>query len=356
MSLISGLPDDITRDCLIRVTYQQLNPVASVSKGWKAETETQEFHRLRKLTGHTQKLLAMVQAKLDPTRNDNLLKRSISNANYRLTLYEPETGKWSEMTPVPDLPNGLPMFCRVVSVGLELVVLGGWDPLTWNISRSVYIYNFVKDTWRRGIDMPGEIRTFFGCASDYDRTVYIAGGHDGLKNALRSAMAYDVVSDNWIPLPDMGRERDECEVVFQCGKVHVIGGYSSEMQGQFERTAEVYDVVTKQWEDVKEDFLEYATCPRTCLSGDNVEMYMCLGADVVIRKDTTWKTIAKLPADVRNIAFVTTWQQKMLVIGTAGFGETYVAYVLDMKKYNWLKLSTPKEFSGHVQSGCYIEI
>lgn len=356
MGLISDLPDDLTRDCLIRITYQQFKAVASATKAWKAETEKPEFHRLRKLTGHTQQLFAMVQSNIDSTQNDNLLKRSLSTPTYRITICEPETGNWSELPPVPDSTNGLPMFCRVVSIGFELVVLGGWDPKSWKVSRSVYVYNFLTGTWRRGIDIPGESRSFFGCTSDSNRTVYIAGGHDCEKNALRSAIAYDVVRDEWTNLSDMARERDECTAVFQCGKLHVIGGYSTETQGRFERSAEVYDVAKKQWEDLKDDFLESATCPRTCVGGDDMEMYMCVGADVVVKKDATWRKVAKLPVDVRNVAFVMTWQGKLLVIGSVGFGEANVAYIFDLKKFNWVKLSSAYEFTGHVQSGCYIEI
>ena len=50
-------------------------------------------------------------------------------------------------------------------------------------------------------DMPGARR------SGLERVVYVAGGHDGEKNALKSALVYDVAKDEWAPLPDMARER-----------------------------------------------------------------------------------------------------------------------------------------------------
>ena len=46
--------------------------------------------------------------------------------------------------------------------------------------------------------MPGVRRSFFGCATSYSgRMVYVAGGHDGEKKALRSALVYDVAKNEW---------------------------------------------------------------------------------------------------------------------------------------------------------------
>lgn len=57
-------------------------------------------------------------------------------------------------------------------------------------------------------------------------------------------------------LPEMERERDECKAVFHSGKLHVIGGYSTEMQGRFERSAESFDVLMWRWDRVDLDSLE----------------------------------------------------------------------------------------------------
>ena len=92
----------------------------------------------------------------------------------------------------------------------------------------MFVYNVVSAKWRRGADIPGVRRSFFGCSSDSDQMVLVAGGHNDDKNALRSALAYDVAEDDWLPVPDMSMERDECKVVFQRGKFHVIGGYETE--------------------------------------------------------------------------------------------------------------------------------
>ncbi|KAF5741700.1 hypothetical protein HS088_TW10G00704 [Tripterygium wilfordii] len=354
MELIPGLPNDIALDCLIHVQYEQFPSLLSVCRAWRTEVEMPEFLRQRKVTGQAQMVVVMAQARVNPEDGGNKMKYMF-NPVYRLTLCEPETGYWCELPPAPGFENGLPMFCQMVSVGSDLVVLGGMDPVTWEVSNSVSIFNFVSAKWRCGTEMPGPRRCFFGCASDSDRTVYIAGGHDDGKNALRSAMAYDVANGKWTPLPDMSRERDECKAAIHRGKLHVIGGYCTELQGQFERSVESFDFATWQWDNVQEDLLKDATCPRTCLYGDD-QLYMCHGGDVVALKGTTWQAVSKLPPEVCNAAYVTTWQGKLMVIGSERFGEPHMAYVANLKTYTWTRIETPKKYSGHVQTGCYLEI
>ncbi|KAL5152586.1 F-box/kelch-repeat protein [Glycine soja] len=352
MELISGLPEDVARDCLIRIPYEQFPAVASVCKGWNTEIHSPDFHRRRRTTKQAQEILVTVQSNIDSEKTrTGLLAKSTTNPVYRLSVFEPKTGSWSELPLGPELAFGLPMFCRIAGVGFDLVVMGGWDPDSWKASNSVFIYNFLSAKWRRGADMPGGPRTFFACASDQNnQTVYVAGGHDEEKNALRSVLAYDVARDLWVPLPDMSRERDECKAVFRRGALCVVGGYCTEMQGRFERSAEVFDVATWKWGPVEEEFMDAAACPRTFVDGGDGAMYMCCGGDVVALQGDTWRNVAKVPGEIRNVACVGVWEGAMLVIGSSGFGEPHVGFVLDLKSWAWTKLVSPEEYTGHVQS------
>ncbi|XP_061338573.1 F-box/kelch-repeat protein At1g80440-like [Gastrolobium bilobum] len=364
MELISGLPDDVARDCLIRVSYQQFSAVASVCKGWNTEIQMPEFRRRRRTTGHSEKIFVTVQSRVDSDKRESgLLVKAMTNPVFRLSVFEPETGIWSELPMAPEFHNGLPMFCQIAGVGYDLVIMGGWDPDSWKASNSVFIYNFLSAKWRRGADMPGGPRTFFACASDYDRTVYVAGGHDEEKNALRSAFAYDVARDVWVPLPDMARERDECKAVFRrdgggSGTLRVVGGYRTEMQGRFEPSAEAFDVDAWKWSPLEEEFLDGGACPRTCVDGGDEEgrMYMCRGGDVVELKGNTWQTVAKVPGEIRNVACVGAWEGALLLIGSSGLGEPHMGFLLDLKSGAWAKLDSPDNYTGHVQSGCLLEI
>lgn len=357
MELIPNLPNDIARECLIRVSYDQFATLLSTCKGWKSEIEMPEFFHLRKATCHGQKLVVMAQARVDPDRKPDVQKGCSVKPAYWLSLMEPCTGSWVDLPQAPDeFPHGLPYFCQIVAVGYDLVVMGGLDPVTWEISTSVIVFNFLTAKWRRGADMPGARRSLFGCATGDDRMAYVAGGHDDEKNALRSAMAYDVAKDEWIPLPDMARERDECKGVFRHGKFHVIGGYCTEMQGEFERSAEVFNAAMWRWDHVQDDFLKTSTCPRSCVGSADMVMYMICEGDVVALKDAKWQVIAGLPGDLCKIDYMTTWQDNLLAIGSSRYDEPHNAYVLNLKNSEWTKLEIPEKYSGHVQTGCSLEI
>ncbi|KAE8705147.1 F-box/kelch-repeat protein [Hibiscus syriacus] len=353
MELIPGLPNDIARECLIRVPYNNFSSIASTCKDWKLEIHLPEFFRHRRAAGCSKHVMIMTQSRVNPDRNSGLKCQVMPI--YRIVVFEPDVGHWCELPPVPGFSDGLPVFCQVVGVGLNLVVMGGLDPDTFDVRNEVYVYNFLSATWRRGADMPGLKRIFFGCASDSDRMVFVAGGHDGEKNALRSAMAYDVGSNTWVLLPDMERERDECKGIFHLGKFYVIGGYCTDRQGRFESSAELFDVATWQWTPVQENLLCHAMCPRTCVAAAGA-LYMCQRDDVVKLEGNTWKAVAELPAEVCNTVHVAAWKHNLLVIGSPSFGEPYIAYVLNLKNYTWTRMKPADQYSGHVQSSCYVEL
>ncbi|KAL6996513.1 hypothetical protein U1Q18_006645 [Sarracenia purpurea var. burkii] len=355
MELIPGLPNDVAVECLIRLPLDQLPVAASVCRGWKTEIDRPEFRRCRKATGLARSVVVLAHARVELIRTPRVWKCLARHA-YGLTLCYPETSLWSELPPVPGFPDGLPMFCSLVGVGSDLVVMGGYDPVTCRVSNSVSIYNFVSLKWRRGTAMPGRERVFFGCTRSFDRTVYVAGGHDDNKNALRSAMMYDVAKDEWVQLPDMAKERDECKAVLHRGKILVVGGYPTEMQGRFQRDAEALDVTTRQWNHVQDGFLETATYPTTCVDGGDEKIYTCHDGNVMAHEGATWQVVTALPDDVATVFFMTAWQKNFLVMGYSHIGGPNRAYVMDLKHRIWTKLELFDKYSSLIQSGCCLEI
>ncbi|KAM3374973.1 F-box/kelch-repeat protein [Capsicum galapagoense] len=360
MDLIPGLPNDIAIECLIRLPVEQFSKAASVSKNWKHEITLPEFRRRRKNSGFTRPVLVMAQsmvATVNKPRGETALS---STQVYRLSVFDPENGSWYDLPPIPELIDGLPRFCRVVGVGSDLVVIGGCDPDTWRVMDCVFIYNFISGSWRRGSDMPGQQRLFFGCASDSDNMILVAGGHDEEKNALNSVISYDVVKDEWVTLPDMEMERDECKVVFHKGKFHVIGGYPTWTQGQFEKHADVFDFATWKWH-LEDDFLGAINIsPHTCIEGDEGKLYMCRDSDVAVKDDATWEMVERLPDGITSVAYLTACQGKLILVGYGQFDEGYSFCALDVrsdgKLKKWTKLETPDEYCGHVQYGCCLEM
>ncbi|KAL1551476.1 F-box/kelch-repeat protein [Salvia divinorum] len=353
--LIPGLPADLGLDCLIRVPHDDFSSVASVCRSWKREIQLPEYWRRRKASGLTRRVVVMSQARVDPTR-DLSARKFAAVPSYRLTLCEPETGLWGELPPIPGCPDGLPMYCQLVGAGLSLVVMGGYDPDTWRASPAVHVYDFVGAAWRRGADMPGGERLFFACASDRAGTVFVAGGHDGEKCALRSALAYDVARDAWRAAPDMAVERDEAKGAWRGGAFHVVGGYPTSAQGRFEASAEAFDAAAWRWGPVQEGFLETGACPRDCVDGGDGRMVTCRGAEVVAGEGAAWRAVAELPRHVRSTAYVAAWPGKVVVVGSERFGEPYNVCVFDRKRCKWERVEASEEFKGHVQSGCCIEL
>lgn len=354
MELIPGLPNDVGLECLIRLPYNQFPSAASVSRTWKAEIELPFFRNHRKSAGLSRHIVVMVQSQVDSNKK-NGLRKYMAAPVYRLTVYEPETGGWSELPPIPGFSDGfgLPYFCQISPVGYNLVVMGGLNPGNWEASNFVFVYNFMSATWRRGPDMPGCTRSFFGCASDNDRRVFVAGGHDNEKNALRSGMMYDVADDRWVLLPDMADERDECKGVFHRGKFYVIGGYSTLQQGQFGSSAEAFDPSTWRWDPKEGDFLGADTCPRSCVDGGDGVVYMYQDGSVVAL-DHSSKT--RIPKEMDSVPCMVQWDGRLLAVGSVGFGRGHGVYVLDVKGHTWTQVEVPPGFSGHVQSGCCLVI
>lgn len=352
MELIPGLPYDIGLECLIHLPYNNFPSATSVCRKWKSEISLQSFRNHRKSAGLTSRIIVMVQSKSDPTRKSGLRKYSAAPV-YRLTVYEPATGKWGELSPIPGFENGLPFFCQVVPVGFNLVVMGGLNPDSYEACNFVFVYNFISATWRRGPDMPGCTRSFFGCASDNEMRVFVSGGHDDEKNALKSVMMYDVVENDWTVLPDMANERDECKSVFHRGKFYVIGGYNTLLQGQFGKSAECFDLSTWQWCVTEDEFLGADTCPRTCLDGGDGVMYMYQDG-AVVALDHSFRM--RLPNEMDSVPCLIESGGKLLAIGSVGFGGPHGVYVLDIKTSTWIKVDVPEEYSGHVQSGCCLEM
>lgn len=360
MDLIPGLPNDIALECLIRLPVDQFSKAASVCKNWNGQITLPGFLHRRKTSGLTRPVLVMVQAMVATVKKPEGDTALSSTQVYRLSVCDPENGSWYDLPPIPELIDGLPRFCRIVGAGSNLVVIGGCDPDTWRVMDCVFVYSFISGSWRRGSDMPGQQRLFFGCASDSDGMIIVAGGHDDEKNALKSVLSYDVVKDKWGTLPDMFMERDECKVAFHKGKFHVIGGYPTWTQGQFEKHAEVFDLATWKW-CLDDDFLsEINISPHTCIEGDDGGLYMCQEGDVAVKDGATWRKLANLPAGITYVAYLTVCQGKLILVGNAQFDELHSAYALDMKSdgkvKTWTKVETTDEYSGHVQYGCCLEI
>ncbi|XP_042480442.1 F-box/kelch-repeat protein At2g44130-like [Macadamia integrifolia] len=336
MELIPGLPEEIGLECLTRLPYTAHQVATQVCSRWRELLESPAFYQLRKHSGNTHKVACLVQSL--PAVSDG--RKPTGPPPYRIAVFDPVSRNWERLEAIPSYPDGLPIFCRVSSVEGKLVVMGGWDPASWDPVKDVFVFDFTTRKWRRGKDMPSK-RSFFAAGAVEGR-VFVAGGHDESKNALRSAWAYDVRRDEWEELCSMREERDECEGLVVGNEFWVVSGYGTEHQGRFEKSAEVYELGLNRWRLVEEAWVG-DRCPRGCVD---------LGRD---GKLICW---ADANVAVGAGACAVGLGEKTLVAGSSQLGATQGLFLVENGGQNgkFEKIDVPDQFSGFIHSGCCVEI
>ncbi|XP_077213055.1 F-box/kelch-repeat protein At1g15670-like [Tasmannia lanceolata] len=344
MELIPTLPEEIGMECLVRLPYTCHPTARRVSRTWKKVIDGGDFYDQRKKSGNTQMVACLVQSLPSDISSDGL--KPVGPPAYGISVFDMGRGEWERLKPIPKYPKGLPLFCQVVGIGRKLVVIGGWDPSSWEPICHVYVYDFTTREWAQGKDMPGP-RSFFA-AGAIDGRILIAGGHDESKNALRSAFAYSVERDEWEEMDTMGEERDECEGVVIGGQFWVVSGYSTDRQGNFSGSAEVFDPATGRWRNVERCW-DYGRCPRACVG---VAISIPPGEGKLV----CWSE--EEPA-VRVGACAVRLGGRALLMGSVCPGAPHGFYLVELRggqKGKLERVDMPEEFSGFVQSGCCVEI
>ncbi|KAK4486587.1 hypothetical protein RD792_006838 [Penstemon davidsonii] len=337
--LIPSLPEELALECLTRLHYSAHRVSSMVCKRWRHLLHSKDFYYHRKKTGFTHRSACLVQAL--PVQSGS---KPTAQPRYGISLFDPVTGIWDRVDPVPRYSNGLPLFCQVSSTEGKLVVMGGWDPSSWEPVRDVFVYEFTTRRWTQCVDMPST-RSFFAVGA-VEGKVLVAGGHDESKNALSTTWVFDVKKNEWTELTRMSEERDECEGVVSGSEFWVVSGYETETQGMFKSSAEVYDFGSGEWRWV-ENAWRVSRCPRSCVGvvgGKNETSVIC------------W---ADLDPAVQVGACGLDLGDRTLVTGSAYQGAPHGFFLLDKKQGQTgklMKINVPDEFSGFVQSGCFVEI
>ncbi|XP_048321921.2 F-box/kelch-repeat protein At2g44130 [Ziziphus jujuba] len=335
--LIPGLPEELSLECLSRLHFSTHQVASRVSRRWRELLQSRDFYYHRKLNGHTHKAACLVQS--FPLRSEPDRPKPSGFPSYAVSVFDPITGNWDRLDPIPKYPDGLPLFCELTSSEGKLVLMGGWDPASYEPVRDVFVYEFTRRSWRRGKDMP-ETRSFFA-VGEMDGRVFVAGGHDESKNALSSAWVYDVRSDEWTELARMDLERDECEGVVIGSEFWVVGGYRTESQGSFEGSAESYDPETGEWRRI-EDAWKVSQCPRSCVG---------------VRKDGKLFSWAESDSGVRVGTCGIELGARTFVSGSAYQGGPHGFFLVEGQNGKLKKIvDVPDGFMGFVQSGCCVEI
>lgn len=371
--LIPGLPDDVAMECLARVPSRSHRRMRRVCRGWRGTVGSAEFRRRRRAAGASEDIVFLVQTA--PARGDG----KGSTPECALVAANLTTGEWRRVEGPAEAEawGPVPLFaqCAAAGDGRHVAVVGGWDPDTLRPTRDVRLLDVPAGTWRRGPRTP-DSRSFFGCAGG-DGNVYIAGGHDECKNALRSAFAYSVAGAGaadaaWRALPDMSEERDEPQLVVVAtpGRRVLLAasGYPTEAQGAFRSTAECYhDAGGDAWTsegDVIPDGGD--TAGKTCLASVRGTVWAVgAGKDGVREWDgaaRAWRDVADGPPGMKACvkAVGVGNGEAVFVFGTvadaAADGVKYSAAVMEASGGAWMRVPVPSEFGGFVYSAAAVSI
>ncbi|GAB2265502.1 hypothetical protein Dimus_000552 [Dionaea muscipula] len=287
--IIPGLPDEIAFECLVRLPFQFHSIVRSVCHDWRLLLSQPSFYRERRRLALSEQLLFFIHPL--PTTNTTTCEEAENDhekqqqqqqqqhaygpPQFGLSIYNVTNQTWGRMTmkDQSEAPIAIPMFCQCVAppgTG-KLLLIGGWHPETLETVPDVYVIDLVGGKWRKGARM-STARSFFACAA-VGGLVYVAGGHDSQKNALRSAEVYDLARDEWRGIRDMEEERDECQGISweednlrggdYTPRFWVVSGYGTDSQGQFRADAECFDPKTMTWTKIEGLWPFPRTSPRT---------------------------------------------------------------------------------------------
>ncbi|PUZ76154.1 hypothetical protein GQ55_1G267200 [Panicum hallii var. hallii] len=356
--LIPGLPDDVAIECLARVPSRSHRRMRRVCRGWRGAVGSAEFRRRRGAAGAAEDVVFLVQAV--PAAGDG----KGSTPECALTAANLTTGEWRRVEGPGEAWGPVPLFaqCAAANDGRHVAVVGGWDPDTLRPTSDVRVLDVPAGTWRRGRQMPDN-RSFFGCAGG-DGNIYVAGGHDESKNALRSALAYSVAADAWRALPDMSEERDEPQLVVAPGGVLAASGYPTEAQGAFKKTAERYAATGGAWADEDEVVPDTG---ETCLASVRGKVWAVGAGKGGVREwdgaARAWREVADGPpgmkACVKAAGIGNGDGAALFVFGTvadAAEGSKYSAWVMGAGGAPWKRVPVPSGFGEFVYSAAAVRV
>lgn len=159
------------------------------------------------------------------------------------TRFDPETGEYTELAPLPEPLNHVGLAVHegdVYLVGGHGNVLEGADPRD-----ELYRYSPEEDRWTRLPSMPTP-RGAMSVGVVGDR-LYVAGGL-AAGTPLATVEAYDFGDGRWHRVADMPAPREHAAAAALDGRFYVIGGRNRRTDALADVTA--YDPATDSWEAV----------------------------------------------------------------------------------------------------------
>ena len=150
-----------------------------------------------------------------------------------LEEFDPAAGAVRQLAPLPLAVSR----AGAAVAGDRLYVVGGAEAETGARVREVQIYDFRKDAWSRGADLPLARE---GNVFEHEGKIYAPGGFDGTA-AMRDFWVYDPARDEWRELPPLPEKTSAHAGIAMNGKLYLFGDYEA-----LDRVA-VYNFAKHKW-------------------------------------------------------------------------------------------------------------
>ncbi len=212
---------------------------------------------------------------------------------HSVEIYNPETRRFRVAPPMSTLRIG--HTATLLRDG-RVLVLGGDVDANQHYADvgSGEIFDPATGAWSPIAPIPGALMQFTASRLP-DGRVLVAGGVDGLDNALTRAEIYDPASDSWAATDSLHERRFlHTATVLADGRVLVVGGLTDDDQGIMATTAEMYDPSSGTWRTV-EGSIQRRLHTATLLPDDRV---IVIGGYVTRQRPDYYYDIASL-ADSR---------------------------------------------------------
>ena len=225
--LFPRLPDEIGRECLVRVELNSHHNLRSVCKSWNAALKSPSFYERRKVLKISEQRICFIKEFLDEFEG--------------VAVYDPEMNSYKSL---PPLPIEFDCDFRSHFVKQKLVLIP--DNLDLEPTENhVWLYDFVGLKWKQGAKMTRWMNRFASATDEHGGLIYVAGGYM-FGDPISSASVYNVEEDKWEDLPDMNSYMGFFpQGVFSDGKFYVM---------QSLECFEVFDSYRRSWRSMKNNF------------------------------------------------------------------------------------------------------
>ncbi|KAL8037918.1 hypothetical protein ABFX02_11G068900 [Erythranthe guttata] len=229
-SILPGLPDDVSKQCLSLVPRSNFPAMGAVSKRWRSYIKSKEFVTVRKLAGVVEEWLYVLT--VDDEGKESHWEVLDCSGNKRCRLLP--------------MPGPVKAGFGVVVLNGKLLVIAGYSVVdgTGSVSADVYQYDPCLNSWSKLASM-NVARYDFACA-EVDGMVYAVGGCGADGESLSCAEVYDPDSDRWTAIESLRRPRWGCFACSFQGKLYVMGGRSTFSIGN-SRFVDVYSPKSRSW-------------------------------------------------------------------------------------------------------------